>query len=349
MPYPQAELRAQLAAAAWETYAPEALGSLPARKAVADHLSALDVPLEAERLLLTASTSEAYGYLIKLLCDPGDLLLVPEPSYPLLAVLSNHEGVELGAYTLAYDGSWHIDFTSLERQLGPRVKAIVIVSPNNPTGSVLKRGELQRLLSYGLPLISDEVFWAYPLAPVRDACSVLDEQSTPYPKGSLVFRLDGLSKFAALPQLKLAWTSVDGDPEQVSAALSRLQFIADAYLSPSAPVQAALGEILRLSAATRSALQERLLNNLRTLDQCVQGHPITRLHVEAGWYAILNLPKIGVDWSLELLEANVAVQPGWFFDLPDERAIVVSLLTQPDVFEDGVRRVVLKVNDLLRA
>jgi aspartate/methionine/tyrosine aminotransferase len=345
LPFAHEELRAALAHAPWEIYDPASLGSAAARSAIALHLRGFGVPLDPERLLLTGSTSEAYGYLIKLLCDPGDCLLVPEPSYPLLSVLAAHEAVALRSYSLAYDGAWHIDFASLEAQLREGVKAIVVVSPNNPTGSCLKRDELRRLLTYGVPVISDEVFWAYPLTHAEGGCSVLDAEVKPYPRGSLVFRLDGLSKFGGLPQLKLAWTAVDGEPALVDGALARLQFIADAYLSPSAPVQAAIPEILQLAALTRHALHERLRENLGKLDEWIAGQPISRLHLEAGWYTILNLPKIGLDWAAELLEAGVWLQPGWFFDLPDERAVVVSLLTEPEEFALGVRRLLQVVAD----
>ncbi len=340
--YPATELAAALAEAQWTRYRPDPRGLVSARAAIAEFLSEHGIPADAERMLLTASTSEAYAYLFKLLCDPGDEILTPEPSYPLLAELARYEGVRVGSYGLTYDGAWHIDFSTLESRARD-AKAILVVSPNNPTGSLLRRDELERLLSLQTPLIIDEVFWPYLHEPRSSASALaLDVE---YPVGSLIFRLDGLSKLAALPQLKLGWLQVTGDDQAAAQALHALEFMADAYLSVGTPVQAAAGKLLRLSQSLRDQLKRRLANNLSQLQKLLADAAVTKLHLEAGWYAILELPRpeesADADWALTLLrEHDVLVQPGWFYDLASPRAVVVSLLTPPDVFEQGVLRLV---------
>lgn len=314
-------------------------GLQSAREAVASELSTLGFHVPATHVLLSASTSEAYGMLFKLLCDAGDRVLVPQPSYPLFDVLAALEGVQLVPYRLLYDGEWYIDRASLRAALAshPELRAILVVHPNNPTGSFLKRDELAFLASFGLPIVSDEVFSEYAFArDDRRAVSALEAADR-----TLVFRMAGLSKSLALPQLKLAYTAIAGPREVCEQARERLEHIADAYLSPSASVQLALPGLLALGATVRSAIAARVQHNLALLKQAVTGSAASVLGCEGGWYAIVRLPAVLSDeaWCLELLEHEaLIVQPGYFFDLHDGAYVVLSLLAHHDVFSDGCAR-----------
>lgn len=326
-------------------YRPECFGHPLARRALALEWARRGVSVPVEQIALTASTSEAYAMAFKLFCDPGDAVLIPRPGYPLLAELARFEAIRLLDYRLAYDGAWHIDFTSLEAGLGARTKAIVVVSPNNPTGSVLSQEEFARLQRYGLPIISDEVFQAYPIGGHPVHASVVAEART-----GVQIVLDGLSKYAALPQLKLGWMSFFGDAPSVGQALGRLEFLLDAYLSVGTPVQLALPALLALGEQRRRIVLERLTQNLTHLDVALQESAITRLHCDAGWYAVLRLPQVRSEeaWVMDLLrQENVLVAPGWFFDFESEPYVVLSLLTPPQVFEAGVRRLLRFVEGAL--
>jgi len=322
-------------------YAPEPFGLLEAREAVAAEWRREGRAIDARRIFLTASTSEAYSVLLKLLCDPGDEVLVPRPSYPLFDHLCRLESVELTSYALLYDGAWHIDLASLERARSPRTRAVITVSPNNPTGSFLKKHELLALADLGLPVISDEVFAAYPFASSgQRASSALDANSC------LTFALGGLSKRAALPQLKLAWTTVAGPTALVDPALERLEVLLDAYLSPSTQVQLALARLLASSGATQRAILERCRENLGVLDRELEGSAATRLDVEGGWYAVLRLPETESEeyWVTQLLERDgVVVHPGFFYDFDREPFAVLSLIAPPSEFSEGVRRLARRI------
>jgi aspartate/methionine/tyrosine aminotransferase len=263
-------------------------------------------------------------------------VLVPAPSYPLLEHLARFESVETRPYRLAYDGAFHIDFDSLRRGIGPRTRAILSVNPNNPTGNFVGSDELERLASFGLPLISDEVFFDYPLEAAPGTARSLLEAPAP-----LVFVLAGLSKLVALPQMKLAWIAVNGAPREVTEALSRLELVADAFLSPSAPVLHAAPHWLANEAALQAPLRARLAANLGTLRDLLRDSPVSRLPVPGGWYAVLRLPDTRSDeaWTLDLLDhAGVVVQPGYFFDFEGPPHVVVSLITEEPVFTEGVHR-----------
>ncbi len=305
-------------------------------------LGAHGPPVDPSRLLLTASTSEGYSYAFKLLADPGDEVLVPAPSYPLFEHLARLESVRAVPYRLAYDGAWHVDLASVRAAVTPRARAIVVVSPNNPTGSYLKRHELESLASLGLPIVGDEVFARYPL---RDddarAGSVLEAAGAP-----LVLALGGLSKLAALPQMKLAWMAVAGDDACVGPALARLEVIADAFLSVGTPVQHAAAALLASAAPVRRAVLDRARSNLQAARRAVDASPVSLLDVEGGWYATLKLPRTQSEeaWAIELLERDgVYVHPGHFFDFEDEAYVVVSLLTPEGAFRDGLARIVARV------
>jgi aspartate/methionine/tyrosine aminotransferase len=333
--YPQ-ELLGVLQRAQAESlvYRPEPFGLLSARAALEPITGAA-----VENTVLTASTSEAYGFLFKLLCDAGDAVLVPAPSYPLFEHLAELEGVQALPYRLAYDGAWHIDFDALRRAITPNVRAIVVVSPNNPTGQYLSQAEHDALAGLGLPLISDQVFAPFSL---RDGAPLTARSND----DCLTFTLDGLSKRAGSPQLKLGWTVVSGPERARREACARLELIADTFLSVGAPIQHALPGILQLCPAVTSAISERCRQNLAELERAVAASPVTLLHPEAGWSAVLHLPRLQTEEALVLAllrEQGVLVQPGWFYDFATEPYAIVSLLTEPSVFREGVARLVAHV------
>jgi aspartate/methionine/tyrosine aminotransferase len=342
IPYARGAILAALAQEATLTYEPAPFGLLSARQAVARHLSAHGSLVEPSRVVLTASTSEAYAFLFKLLCDPGDEVLVPAPSYPLFEHLARLEGVRPVAYRLAYGGEWHIDTASVRAAVTPRTRAVFAVSPNNPTGSYTKRAELAALAGLGLPIVSDEVFARYPLRedPAR-ARSALEAEGAP-----LVFALGGLSKLAALPQMKLAWMTVGGHEARVREALERLEVIADAFLSVGTPVQHAAGALLDTGKIAEQAIRARTRDHLALVRDAVAGSPASVLDVEGGWYATLRVPaaRTELEWCLALLEEDgVHVHPGHFFDFEREAYLVVSLLTPREALAEGIAAIVRRM------
>jgi alanine-synthesizing transaminase len=344
LPYDAEAILAALAQPSALAYEPAPLGPLAAREIVAAHLRSVGVAnANAEGVFLSASTSEAYGWLFKLLCDPGDELLAPEPSYPLLAHLAALEGVRLVPYPLRWDGMWQLDLDALARARGPRTRAVIVVHPNNPTGSYVTREELRALAGLGLPIVSDEVFAPYPLRddPARVASAACDA-------GVLTFAMSGLSKLAGLPQMKLAFTHVAGPAEDVRAALARLELVGDTYLSVGAPVLAALPALLAARGPTERAILARIRRNHAALGALAEmDTPLTPLRSEGGWYACVRLPRVLSEeaWALRLLEADgVLVQPGYFYDFADEAWVVVSLLTPETVFDAGLTRLRARVD-----
>jgi hypothetical protein len=333
--YPREEILGALADAHALRYDPEPRGLLSAREAVAKYYG--DVP--ASRILLTASTSEAYSYLFKLLCDPGDEILSPRPSYPLFEFLAGLESVRVVQYPLRYDGAWHIDFDALERAITPRTRAIVVVNPNNPTGSFLKREEWARLERLGIPILSDEVFSDYAFLPDDSRVRSL----TKAPEAP-AFSMSGLSKIAGLPQIKLGWIVASGPGHE--EALDRLELIADTYLSVATPVQIALPRLLDAAVAVRGQILDRTRANLALLRRMTGKSAARPLHVEGGWSAVLQVPRTRSEeeWAIALLDRrDVLVQPGYYFDFDSEAFLVVSLLTPPDVFEEGLRRLLEEI------
>ncbi|HJV39523.1 MAG TPA: pyridoxal phosphate-dependent aminotransferase [Geothrix sp.] len=337
--YPEDGIRQALSSPAVLRYDPDPLGARSAREAVAAHHGH---GLRAEDLLLTASTSEGYGLLFKLLGDPGDEILVPSPSYPLFEWLARLEGLHARPVPSYFHDRWHLDLGALEVSVGPRTRAVVVVNPNNPTGHFLSKGEWDGLTALcarrGLALLVDEVFADYALeAPADRLPTALEDAAPPCP----VFLLSGLSKVAALPQLKLGWIAVRGAGAE--AHLEALAFLADQYLSVSAPVQAAAPALLALAPAIRSQVRARLSANLAALDASLAGHPrLTRLPVEGGWSVLLRRPAVDADeaCALRLLEqAGVLAHPGSFFDLPSDGHLVLSLLTPEPTFREGLDRI----------
>lgn len=365
LPYPSDALAAALADPGTALYDPAPRGLATARSSVAADQAARGRPVDPERIVLTASTSEAYSILFKLLADPGDAVLVPRPSYPLFDYLAALDGLRVETYALAYDERWSIDFESLERALdacGQRSRAIVLVNPNNPTGSALRRGELGRLREIGArrgaALISDEVFVDYldataaaeeamrALDPIVSAHDLEPAGSTGPPRSQpLTFVLGGLSKTCGLPQMKLGWIIVDGPGDLTGEAIERLDLIADTYLSVSTPVMRAAGRLLGLGAEIRAAIRHRVEGNLRRLLERTEASSCRALQRDGGWYAVLQIPAIVAeeDRVLALLsEDDVLVHPGYFFDFPREAYLVLSLLPRPDLFDEALRRVLAR-------
>ena len=322
-------------------YEPLSLGQPAARAAVAQALNSHDRTLTAERVVMTASTSEAYAFLFKLLCDPGDEVLVPAPGYPLLEHLSAFESIRPVAYPLLQDDDWSLDRNALRAAINERTRAIVVVQPNNPTGSILRAEEVAWLASLGLPLIGDEVFADYLLEPRQAFTSVLTA-----PQG-LTFSLGGLSKSAGLPQMKAGWIAVGGEPKRVKQALLRLEFIADTWLSIGTPVQVALPSLLACRHVARDAIIDRVRGNLATLRDALGGDSaITVPRVDGGWVAPMRLPATRDDeaWAMELLERhNIRVQPGHFYDFERGAWLVVSALVEPTTFDRGVAGIIAAV------
>ncbi|MCL2726700.1 MAG: pyridoxal phosphate-dependent aminotransferase, partial [Polyangiaceae bacterium] len=322
----------------------EPLGLLSARQAVAGDYAASGIAIDASRIALTASTSEAYGALFKILADPDDEILVPSPSYPLLDFLAAFEAVRLRSYPLVYAGGWHVDLDGLRCAVTKRTRAIVVITPNNPTGSYLGLEEFDAMLDLDLPIVSDEVFARYPFGtniPEGRVPSVLGARR------GLVFALSGLSKLAALPQMKLGWIGVAGDPARAAEAMSRLEFVLDAYLSVGAPVQHALNRILASCHVARDAISRRTRANLATVRARVAAtSSATVLPVEGGWYATIRVPEIRSDeeWALDLIvHDGVYVHPGYFFDMHRGAHLIVSLLTPERIFHEGVLRICARI------
>jgi hypothetical protein len=349
LPYDTPEILAALADAEMMTYAPHPLGHRDARNTLASLWAGRNVSVSADQIALTSGTSEAYGYLFKLLCDPGDDVLVPEPSYPLLSELARYESVTLSPYRLAFDGAFHVDIDSVRAAIGPRTRAILCVSPNNPTGTYVKEDEFRQLFQLGLPVISDEVFLAYPLGGARHASALEAAQSGAC--GELVFVLDGLSKYAGLPQVKLSWITAVGPKAKVRAAMDHLEFLADAYLSVGTQTQLALPRLLQVSHTTRNAILARIHRNLACVEARVAGSTVSLLGVEGGWTVPVRLPQLlsDSDWALGLLrDCQVLTQPGWFYDFDMPSVLVLSLLTPEPKFEQGLSQLLAYVDDQIR-
>ena len=323
-------------------YEPTPKGSPAARRAVADDYRRRGFSMDPERVILTCSSSEAYGLLFKLLCDPGDAVLVPRPSYPLFDHLAGLESVEVRPYPLHHDGEWHLSASAVADTVDARARAAVVVNPNNPTGSFLKTSEASELARLcareGVALISDEVFADYAFAgDSRRLASLVEETRV------LCFCLGGLSKSCGLPQLKLGWIAVSGPEDDVEEALARLEMEADTYLSVNTPVQLAAPRILERLPELRDAILRRVSDNLETLRVALSPTgAVTLLPPEGGWSAILRIPATvsEEDRVLGLLsEADVLVHPGYFFDFSFEAVLVLSLLVSPDIFAEGVDRI----------
>ncbi len=327
-------------------YEPQSKGLLAAREAVAAYYAERGSRISPDDLVLTTSTSEAYSFVFRLLCDPGDALLVPTPSYPLFDFLADIQDVKLVPYELVYDHGWQMDFASLQgaiasaRTAGARCRAVLVVHPNNPTGSYVKPHEAEELdrvcAEDGLAIIADEVFLDYSL--VTETPLTFSAN-----RDALTFTLSGLSKISALPQMKVAWIAASGPQALKDDALARLELIADTYLSMNAPVQLAVPTMLEERHNIQAQLMQRIRENLRELDEQLAWQKLCqRLEVEGGWYAVLRVPATCPDEELAislLQEKDVLVQPGHFYDFPADGFLVISLITPPEVFRTGLKRV----------
>ena len=321
-------------------YHPDSCGMLKARQAVADYYKK-----EAAAFILTASTSEAYSFLMRLLVNPGERVLIPKPSYPLFQFLLEINDVKFDYYPLCYDGQWRLDRDALERLVDASTRAIILVNPNNPTGSYISRDELDFLNEFcrkhGMAIISDEVFYEYPINP-GDAVSCAGN------KPALTFTLGGLSKAMALPQMKCAWILTSGPQEQVQGSLARLEIIADTYLSVNTPVQNALSSWLALAPGLQDQIMARVKDNLQWLQGHLSDHS-ELLSLQGGWYATLRIPAIKSEeeWVLEFLNMDhVSVYPGYFFDFEREAYIVLSLLPEPNVFQEAAGRILKRMDKI---
>lgn len=326
--YPEGFLSA-LADPGAALYEPEPFGLPASRERIAAEYDA-----DPQHVVMTASTSEAYSWLFKLLCDPGDEVLVPRPSYPLFEYLAALESVAVGHYGLFYDhGAWCIDFHTIESAISAKTKAIVVVNPNNPTGHFIAKRELHDLAELcaarGIAIISDEVFRDYTIAPRAESALTLGGVTN-----ALTFTLHGLSKATGLPQMKLAWMIASGPDALIREALARLEMIADTYLSAGTPVQCALPSLLALREPVQRQIQARLRDNLDIL----RASGLRILEVEAGWYATVAQNR-GDEFAERLLRhSDVLVQPGYFYDFESGGYLVLSLLTRPEIFREGVTR-----------
>jgi len=327
-------------------YQPDPRGLRVAREAVAQYYSERGVQLDPDQIFLTASTSEAYSFVFRLMANPGDKILAPQPSYPLFDFLGALNDVEVSPYPLAYNDGWQVDLQALAQRWDARCRGVLVVHPNNPTGSYIHQSERNRMAeicgqNHGV-IIADEVFADYGFG--ADAGRVATHALN---TDVLTFTLSGLSKISALPQMKLAWIVVNGPPELRGQALARLEVIADTYLSVSAPVALATPAWLSQRGKLQSQILNRVQANLRQLDAMLTpGVPLSRLEVEGGWYAILRVPstRSDEDWAAELLtETGVSLHPGHFYDFPSEGFLIISLLPAPDVFHDALSKVIAHV------
>jgi len=322
------------------SYEPNPRGLESARRAVAGYYADRGEDVSAEDIFLTASTSEAYSYIFRTLCDPGDELLIPSPSYPLFDFLAEIQDVSLVRYPLLYDHGWQIDFQVLEQAITPRTRGVIVVNLNNPTGNFVKRPEIAKLNSIcskrELAIIADEVFLDFALEGNRPASFAAN-------RGAPTFTLSGLSKISGLPQMKAAWLIASGPQEWKSAALARLEVIADTYLSVNAPVQLAIPKFVELRHAFQKQVIERARRNLAELDrQLAAQRGISRLKVEGGWCAVLRVPATRSDEDLAiglLKERGIYVHPGHFYDFPSGRFVILSLLAKEPEITQGVSEI----------
>lgn len=328
-------------------YDPQPRGLLSARRAVCRYYrEAQEIfDLDPERIFLTTSTSEAYTYVFRLMCDPGDEVLVPKPSYPLFEFLADLADVKPVPYPLVYDHGWQIDFDSLYKAATPRTRAVITVHPNNPTGSYARPDEMAALgefcREYQAALVADEVFLDYAYDGATRPSFISNTLA-------LTFTLSGISKISALPQMKLAWLAISGPDDRVQPAVARMEMIADTYLSLNVPVQLAAPVLLEQRKSIQPVLLDRLRVNLATLDHQLAAHPaVTRLQTEGGWTAVIRVPAVQNDEELAIdlvRKVGVIVHPGHFYDFAGDGYLVVSLIVHPGDFRKGVSRILQVVD-----
>jgi alanine-synthesizing transaminase len=322
-------------------YRPDPKGLKSARQAVSDYYAERGKRVAIDDLILTASTSEAYSFIFRLLCNSDDELLIPTPGYPLFDFLADVNDVKLTRYPLFYDHGWHIDMHTLKQAITPRTRGIIVVHSNNPTGHFTKPAEVTELnqicsaRQMAMAIIADEVFLDFALGTAQESFVTNND--------ALTFTMSGISKIAGLPQMKFAWLVVSGPEIEKREALARLEMIADTYLSLNAPIQLAAPVLLRQRVVFQQQLMARVRANLGELDaQLAKKQDVSRLAVEGGWYAVIRIPATRSDEELaiELLEKQeVYLHPGHFYDFPRDGYLVVSLITPTQDFSEGMRRV----------
>lgn len=337
-------------------YAPAAEGMPTARGAIADYYRAKNLKVDTNRLVLTSSTSEGYSFLLKLLTNPGDHILIPKPSYPLFQFLLELHDVKFDYYPLVYDGkSWSIEKKAFKDLITSRTRAVIVVNPNNPTGSYMSRQDMgflnQQCLKNHMAIIADEVFFDYKFNVSGRDKATCGKPSRTMPclynnNDVLTFTLSGISKILGLPQMKLAWIVANGPAVVVKAAMQRLEIIADTYLSVNTPVQNALSTWLAQSAQIQKQILQRVRENLETIRR---GTAWKLLHPEGGWYAVMQVPSIQSEeqFVLNLLEKeHVLVHPGYFFDFEKEGFLVISLLPKTEIFAEAIERIYRRIQVL---
>jgi alanine-synthesizing transaminase len=323
------------------SYEPEPKGLLAAREAVVGYYADRGARVAASDMLLTTSTSEAYSFVLRILCNPGDEVLIPTPSYPLFDLLADIQDVRLVRYPLIYDHGWQIDLFALEALLTTRTQAVVVVHPNNPTGHFTKHDERLRLnqicADRQIAVIADEVFLDFSLSAKRQSSWAANSDA-------LTFTMSGLSKICGLPQMKVAWLAASGPKDLKTQALDRLEVIADTYLSMNAPVQHAIPQFLEQRHEFQRQLMSRVTGNLAELDrQLATQKPCSRLEIKGGWYAVLRVPATRTDEeiALDLIEKkDVYVHPGHFYDFPVDGYLIASLIAPENDFAEGIKRLV---------
>jgi alanine-synthesizing transaminase len=329
------------------SYEPNPRGLESARRAVAGYYADRGEDVSTEDIFLTTSTSEAYSYVFRTLCDPGDELLIPSPSYPLFDFLADIQDVSLVRYPLLYDHGWQIDFHTLEQAITPRTRGVIVVHPNNPTGNFVKSAEMAKLNAIcsarGMAIIADEVFLDFALEENRPTSFAAN-------RGAPTFTLSGLSKISGLPQMKAAWLIASGPQQWKSEALARLEVIADTYLSVNAPVQLAIPTFLEQRHAFQEQVISRVRQNLAELDrQLAAQESASRLAVEGGWCGVLRVPSTRPDEEIAIeaiTGADVYVQPGHFYGFPAKGHLVMSLIVEEEKFAQGVKRLVSVLSEL---
>jgi alanine-synthesizing transaminase len=343
--YDEAAIFAALQSSAALQYDPEPKGLAVARAAVVAYYREMNpaMTVDLENLVLTTGTSEAYSFLFRLLCEPGDEIVVAQPSYPLFDFLATIQDVNLRPFHLIYDHAWQIDFYALQLAITPRTRAILLVHPNNPTGHFVRSAEANQLQAIcaerKLALVIDEVFLDYKIRNATTAA--IAHGSFASSNRALTFVLSGLSKIAALPQMKIGWIAASGPDALVRDAMARLEIISDTYLSLSAPLQHALAVLLAQRLRMQPQLLRRMESNLACLDELIAGQKlVSRLEIEGGWYAVLRVPAVqsDEDLAIRLLEQRgVLVHPGHFYEFPEDGYLIVSLLTPGADFDEGIR------------
>ena len=340
--YPERDLAEALSNPRAFHYQPDPRGLLSARETISRYYQSRGIKVDSSRMFLTASTSEAFSILLTLLCNSGEEILVPQPSYPLFDYLAQLHDVGLKPYRLSYDHEWSIDFDSLRDAITPATKALIIINPHNPTGMFLDQSAYRIIkeiaTEHSIALIVDEVFIDYPLDPKQPIVSTAGERDV------LTFTLNGISKMAGLPQLKLGWIAVGGSAQAADEASQRLEILCDTFLSVNTPVQVALPEILKAGESVREDILARIRANYAYMHGAVStGSACSALSFKGGWSGILRMPRIKTDeqWALELLEhKGIYLYPGYFFDFETEGHLVVSLLVPREGFQSGVSALV---------